>query len=191
MALATRIKVKRMLGVPSGITRYDETIDDLLTVSDQIVLDETGFSTLTVTQYSELLTVDYVGQNELALKYSPVVSVVALTIGDQLQVLNTDYSINEELGFIELKPLYANFPTGRGVVDITYNAGIDPVPSDLTYASNLIACSLFNQQSHVGFQSEKAGNYTYNLGKNTGSTIPQMANRILNKYRRLFARGMT
>ena len=191
MALATRINVKRMLGVPTGITRYDDTIDDLLLVADQIVLDELGFSQLSETYYSEKLTVDFIGQNEISVKRNPIISVVALTINDQVQVAETDFYINNELGFIELNPLYVDFPTGRAVVDITYSAGISPVPSDVTYASNLIVCSLFNQQSHVGFQSEKAGNYSYHLGKNTGSTIPAMANRILNKYRRVFARGLT
>ena len=87
-----------------------------------------------------------------------------------------------------------SFPTGRSKVKITYTAGygttIDDIPKDIQYAGHLICCSLFNQQSHLGFVSERAGSYSYSLGKGTGSTIPAMAERILSKYRRLFARGM-
>jgi len=85
--------------------------------------------------------------------------------------------------------MYSVIPSGRAVVEITYIAGFDTVPSDITYAANLIAVSLFNQQSHVGFVSEKTSGYSYNLGKADGSFIPAMARRILNKHRRLFARG--
>ena len=48
-----------------------------------------------------------------------------------------------------------------------------------------------NQQSHIGFKSEKAGDYTYSLDNGSGSSIPSLAMRILNKHRRLFARGAT
>ena len=40
-----------------------------------------------------------------------------------------------------------------------------------------------------GFQSEKTNGYSYNLGSAEGSFVPAMARRILNKHRRLFARG--
>lgn len=190
MAFSTRVNIKRMLGIPDAITKHDNTIDDLLSVVDQIIMDEIGLTVSSVTTYSEAITVDFIGQTEMALTYRPVSSVVALTIGGQLQVEDTDYYVNKELGYIAMNPLYNDIPTGRNVAEITYEAGFSSVPADLNYAANLIACSLFNQQSHVGFQSERAGNYAYNLGDNRGSYIPAMAARILGKHRRVFARGV-
>ena len=42
MALASRDKIRKMLKIAAGVTYYDATIDDLLLVADQIVLDEIG-----------------------------------------------------------------------------------------------------------------------------------------------------
>ena len=91
---------------------------------------------------------------------------------------------------IKLVPLWTAFPSGRGIVEITYNAGYSSVPSDLVYAGCMIGVSLFNKQSHVGLKSEKAGGYSYSTDSSMGATIPRIAQRILSKHRRLFAQGM-
>jgi len=185
--------VKTMLGIPAGITRYDDAITITLTVSEQILVDEIGLDDFVSTVYSEKIDISQNGLNEVALSYIPVISVVGLTIKNELQTPVTDYEINDELGMIKLVPLSSFFPTGRASVVITYNAGyssVGTIPKDLVYAGHLICCSMFNQQSHVGFVNEKAGNYSYSMGKGVGSTIPQLAQRILSKHRRLFARGM-
>ena len=187
MAQATRDKIKRMLGIQSVVTTYDETIDDLLEVADQIVLDDLGVSSFGVTTYSEIYSFDY-DVSVLGLSKTPLVSVVALTMSENLLVLDTDYYIDTETGYIELKD--KTFDVGDKTTEITYTAGFEPVPSDITYACNLVACSLFNQQSHVGFKQEKAGDYSYSMDSGSGSYIPSMASRILNKYRRLYAKGM-
>ncbi len=192
-------KIKRMLGISNGLctgtTQYDDVIEDLRLAVDQIVLDELNLTTAAVTTYSERIDINFVGQNEIALNHRPVGSIVALTIGGQLQTLSTTvddggtYVLNSDLGVVKLTPLYVSFPTGRSVINVTYTAGFSSVPADLLYAGNLIAVSLFNQQSHVGFRSEKVGSYSYQMDSGIGSTIPQIAQRILNKHRRLFARG--
>ena len=99
------------------------------------------------------------------------------------------YTLIKELGVIKLNPLYMSFPSGRGVIQVTYTAGMTTMPEDLKYASNMIAVSMFNQQGHVGFRSESAGGYRYSMDGGEGSTIPKIAQRIINKHRRLFARG--
>ena len=53
MPQATRVKIKRMLGISSSVTTYDDAIDDLLTVADQIVLDDLGLKSFGVTTYNE------------------------------------------------------------------------------------------------------------------------------------------
>tara|TARA_Y100000593_G_scaffold50309_1_gene94799 strand:+ start:556 stop:1152 length:597 start_codon:yes stop_codon:yes gene_type:complete len=187
------LTVKKMLGIPAGITRYDDAISETLDATEQILLDELNLTDFVTATYSEKIDVISNGLNEVALSHRPIISVAGLTINNQAQTITKNYEINKELGVIKLVPLSASFPTGRSAVDITYTAGwtaIGNIPKDIIYAGHLISCSLFNQQSHVGFVSERAGNYTYNMGKATGSTIPEMASRILNKYRRLFARGL-
>ena len=187
MPQATRDKIKRMLGINSSVTTYDDTIDDLLDVADQIVLDDLGLLTFGITTYNENYSFDY-DVSELGLTYAPVASVVALTMSQNILVQNTEYFVNKELGYIELKD--KTFDLGINVVSIEYTAGFDPLPSDVVYATNLIAVSLFNQQSHAGFKKEKAGDYSYEMETGSGSYIPAMASRILNKYRRLYARGL-
>jgi hypothetical protein len=186
--------VKKMLGIPSSITRYDDAITETLGVTQQILLDELNLTNFISTSYSESYDIDVFGTNEVALDHRPIVSVAAMTIGGKTSTENTDYILNKPLGIVKLDHLAESFPVGRSQVQVTYTAGygstIDDIPKDIQYAGHLICCSLFNQQSHLGFVSERAGSYSYSLGKGTGSTIPAMAERILNKYRRLFARGM-
>ena len=197
---ATLNNVKAMLGVScTGTTRYDDAINLILGAVDEIILDELGLTTAGLTLYHDYIDVNYVGQTEIALQHRPVSSVVGLTIGGESLQASTPSSSSEgstgsyvlvkDLGVIKLDPLYYALPSGRAIVECSYYAGFDSVPNELTYAGNLIAVSLFNQQSHVGFVSERTSGYSYNLGNAQGSYIPAMAMRILNKHRRLFARG--
>ena len=185
--------IKAMLGIPTSVTRYDSAITETIAATEQIITDELNLDSIYSTSYTDKIDVTTIGLNEVSLSYTPIISVAGVTIKKETQVENTDYVINKRLGVIKLLPLSSYFPTGREVVVVSYTAGFADsasIPKDLTYAGHLICCSLFNQQSHVGFKSERAGNYSYNLGNATGSTIPAMAQRILGKYYRVFARGM-
>lgn len=186
---ANRARIKSMLGIPAGITTHDENIDYLLDPVDQIVLDEIGLTSSTVTTYSQKIDIDDNGENSIMLQYTPIASVTALTIDGSVQTEGTDFKVNKTTGQLMLIPLYGQFPTGRNIVDITYTAGYSSVPTDLVYAGNLIAVSMFNQQAHVGYKSEKAGNYQYTMGSGSGSGIPDLAKRILNKHHRVFVIG--
>lgn len=194
--------VKAMLGISgggcTGTTRYDDAINIILPAVDDIILDELGLTTASLTLYHDYIDIDFVGQTEVALQHRPVSSVVGLTIAGELMVASTPtssagnsgtYVILKDLGVIKLDPLYSVIPSGRAIVECSYYAGFETVPSELVYAGNLIAVSLFNQQSHLGFVSERTSGYSYNLGNAQGSHIPKMAERILNKHRRVFARG--
>ena len=188
---ASSVAIKRMLGIPSTVTTHDDAISDLLDAVDQIVLDELNLDAAASTTYTDKLDVSDSGQTMINTTKRPVLSVTALTVGGTAYTEGTNYKIDKSLGMVTLMPMGNFLPVGRESVEITYTAGFSSVPADLIYAGNLIACSMFNQLSHVGFASEKAGDYTYSLGKGAGSTIPALANRILNKHRRIFARGAT
>ncbi len=182
-------RLKRMLGVPAGVTRFDDTLTDLQGAVDQIMLDEIGLSATVGTTYTDKIDVTF-GVSEVALEYRPVLSIVALTIAGQLQTENVDYEVISDIGMIKLIPLSNVLPTGRNIVEVTYISGFTTVPADLLYAGNLIAVSMFNQQAHLGYKMERSGDYQYQLDNGAGSTIPALAKRILGKHRRLFARGM-
>jgi len=191
--------VKAMLGISGGAcggtTRYDDAINVILPAVDDIILEDLGLTSSAETVYTDYIDVDFVGQTEIGLQHRPVISVVGLTIAGELiqpstpTTNNGTYVIDKDIGIIKLDPLYYPLPSGRAIVQCTYKAGFSSVPNDLIYAGNLIAVSLFNQQSHVGFKSEKTSGYSYDLGSSEGSYLPKMAKRILNKHRRLFARG--
>ena len=192
-------RIKRMLGLTTGLcagqTLYDDAIADIQIAVEAMMWDELVAGTTLQTTYSERHDINFVGQGEIALRYRPVAEIVALTIGGQLQTENSgndssgNFILVKDLGVIKLNPQYISFPVGRAVASVTYKAGYTTVPEDLKYASNLIAVSMFNQQGHVGFRSERAGSYSYSMDSGLGSTIPKMAQRIIHKHRRLFARG--
>ena len=189
MALANKDRIKRMLVMPAGVTYLDTAIDDLLTVADQMVLDELGLTETAVTSYSEKIDITSSGLNECALSYRPIVAMTALTVNGSALVEDTDFIVDYSLGIVKLLPVYAGFQVGREMVDATYTAGFSSVPPDITYAANLIAVMLINQQSHMGMKSEKTSSYQYQMGDASGSRIPNVAQRILSKHRRLFTRG--
>lgn len=193
MHLTDTADIKLILGIPTAVTTYDAAIEALVEVAEQMVLDEIRLTSPTSTSYTEKIDIDFAGQNEVMLSRSPVISIVGLTISGQAQTLDSDYYLVKSIGAIKLDPLSASFPTGRNVIEVTYNAGYEDnssIPKDLKHATGLIAASIFNQQSHFGLKSERAGGYSYQMDSGTGSTIPKIAQRILNKHRRLFARGM-
>ena len=184
MALTSRAAVKSVLGIPTGVTRSDALIDTLVSVADSLVLEEIDLPTEAVSTYSEILDVEFQGQREVSLRHCPVVSVVALTIGASIPT-DTEY-VATSSGSIRLTADGAYFPIGRQQVEVTYTAGFASTPADLSHAATLIAVQAFNQGGHSGFESERVATYSYKVD---GSMVPPLAQRILNRYRRAFARA--
>ena len=117
--------VKAMLGISgggcAGTTRYDDAINIILPAVDDIILDELGLTTASLTLYHDYIDVDFVGQTEIALQYRPVSSVVGLTISGEFYEKSTptsagnsgQYVLLNDLGVIKLDPLYSVLPSGR------------------------------------------------------------------------------
>lgn len=187
------LRVRNLLGLASGVTVYDELLETLVDVADSIIFDEINLPSSNggrVSTYSESFDIHISGQKDLAVNYVPLVSVVAMTFGGSNGSLvgPADYYITD-YGQVRLIPSGAYYPSGRQVVDITYTAGFSPIPNDLRHAATLIAVHHFNEGPHLGFQTEKLGTYNYklaNLGQGIG--MPSIINRILAKYKRIFAR---
>jgi len=184
MSLTSRAAVKSVLGIPTGVTRSDALIDTLVAVADSLILEEIDLPSESVATYSEAIDVEFAGQREIGLRYRPVVSVVALTIGASIPTA-TEYAVASS-GSLRLTADGAYFPIGREQVEITYTAGFASVPADLSHAATLVAVQAFNHGGHSGFESERVSTYSYKLD---GSMVPPLAQRILNRYRRAFARS--
>lgn len=185
-------RVKRMLGIPgvagAGVTTHDLLISTLVTVVDQMVLDELDLTSADVTTYSEKFDINRTAQAEIAVRRCPLVSVVALT-NDGSLVSSSDY-YTTEYGQVRLINNGDYFDTGRQTVEITYTAGFSTIPEDLKHAATLIVCAQYNQSSHLGYNRESIGAYSYAIGNDgAGIMFPNMAQRILNNYRRIFVRS--
>ena len=189
MSFADSTKIKRMLGIPSTVTYQDDAISDAVTVADAIVLDEIGLDAVSSTSYTEKIDVTIAGLSEFSVTYRPILSVTSLKISGETRTENTDFKVEKTIGFIKLIPLSSVLPTGRNIIEITYTAGYSSTPADLQYAANLIACSMLNTQAHAGISREKTSTYAVTLDTDVGATIPNLARRILAKYRKVFARG--
>ena len=187
------LRVRNLLGLASGVTVYDELLETLVDVADAVIFDEINLplsNGARVATYSESFDINISGQKDLAVNYTPLVSIVAMTFGGSNGSLvgPADYYITD-YGQVRLIPDGAYYPSGRQVVNITYTAGYARIPNDLRHAATLIAIHHFNEGPHIGFQTEKLGTYNYklaNLGQGIG--MPSIVNRILAKYKRVFAR---
>lgn len=184
MALTSRSAVKSVLGIPAGVTRNDALIDILVDAADSLVREEIDLPAEAVSTYSEVLDVEFAGQRDVPLRYRPVVGVVALTIGATLPT--SDQFTVIASGSLRLSAEGAFFPVGRQIVEVTYTAGFAATPADLSHAATLIAVQGFNQGGHSGFETERVSTYSYKLDD---SAVPPLAQRILNRYRRAFARS--
>ena len=187
------LRVRSLLGLASGVTVYDALLETLVDVADTIIFDEiqlpqSGGAALNT--YSEFLDVGVVGQRDLAVNYTPLVSVVAMTFGGTSgSLIAADEYYVTEWGQVRLIPDGASYPAGRQTVNITYTAGFSRIPDDLRHAATLIAVHHFNEGPHIGFQTEKLGTYNYKLANlGLGMGMPSIVNRILAKYKRVFAR---
>lgn len=185
---ASTATMKLLLNIPSVLTDYDAVLDIVADAVDDIILGELGLSVGTTQTYYEKIDIENATQNEFSVTYRPLVSVTALTISSTLQAESVDYYF-KDYGVVRMVPNWYMLPTGREVIEIEYVAGFETIPNDLKYAANLIGVQLFNQQSHIGMDSEKLGGYSYKLASSSGgSAFPNTARMILAKHRRLFAR---
>jgi hypothetical protein len=181
-----------LLGIPgaaaTGITTHDLLISTLITVVEAIMLEELDLTASSVTSYDEKFDIGRAGQREIAVRRCPLVSVTALTDDGGL-VSSSDY-YTTEYGQVRLIGGSDFFTTGRQTVEITYTAGFSTVPEDLKHAATLIVAAQYNQSSHLGYNRESIGAYSYAIGNDgAGIYLPNMAQRILNNYRRIFVRS--
>ena len=112
------------------------------------------------------------GEFELYLKNVPINSVSAIHNWDTYNntsvyeyTEHTEYMIYKVEGFIYLR---GGWTRGRRNFQITYNDGYETIPYDLRKACADLCSLMKNLGDRAGMVSEKMGNYSYQLGSQSG-----------------------
>ncbi len=180
--LTTRVKVKRVLGIPSAVTMHDTYIDDLLEVADEQIIAYTGMAAITQTTVTEKYNITSTAETEFTLRNFPVISVASVKSSGSTLSTETWY-FEARSGLLALKDASKFFAEGRQTVEVTYTHGYASVPADLSHAASLICAQHFNAARHAGMRSESGGGYSYRVSEDY---IPPAARGILAKYQRIF-----
>ncbi len=116
--IVTLSEMRSFLNIPTAQTGKDSLLIDLLDSYNTEMELYLGVTMINST-YTE--TYDGNDKDSLFLKHYPIISVTTLTIDDVAQVLNTDYYIHGEEGYIKLED--DTFGDELSSVDIVYVAG--------------------------------------------------------------------
>ena len=183
----SKVKVKRFLGIPSGVTMHDDLIEsELIPLVEMEINSYCGSASLTVNTYNEKYDIsgDYI--NTVMLREFPVSSVAAVTNNGAL-VAADQYYVDGEVGAIRLTTSGSFFNNGRQKVEVTYTAGVNPeIQTDLKNAAVVLCAFHFNATRNVGLTFEKSGRYQY---KRSTTGMPDAVATILARYVRAFARS--
>ena len=181
-SFSTQARVKRALGIPSGVTTHDTYIDELLTVADAEIIAFCGMAGLTETAVVEKYDIPDTYCNQFTLRNFPVSTVTYVT-SSSVTLSTSTYYVEPRSGTLRLTNASRFFPEGRQKVEVSYTYGYDSAPSDLAHAATIITAGHFNRTRHSGMQSEGVGGYRYRV---SNEAIPIAAQSLLAKYKRLF-----
>jgi hypothetical protein len=190
----TLTAIKAVLGIPATDTTRDTLLQLLAQAANKSILDVFGLTSSEITSYTDYVEVDDDTTPVLFTRRWPVVSVTSITEAGAV-LAASEYRVRDD-GEIKLRGSGRFWACGRDSVQIVYTAGWSIVPDDLVWAATLIAVHAFNTAPKAGLQSERIGQYAYELGGASvaggeggggGFGIPPEAERILANYRRVFA----
>lgn len=198
MALITLSEYKTYKGI-SGSSE-DTVLASIVAAVNAAVENYVGRILEATTYTAE--TYDGPGGNALRLNNYPIISVTTVTCEDEtLTALDLDDRLDGDKGYW-IKDnasgiLWNNnvWPRGRGIIEITYEAGYETIPDDLKHACYLIADYYRNINGKSGIISESLGAYGYSLDNridpfNQMWSIPNFALVILNKYKEPYTSGV-
>lgn len=185
-ALTSLAFAKTYLKIPALETSQDSMVEFWINVSSEKLETFTGRKLKKVTGL-----IDYAhgaGSNTILLKEFPVIAISELKIDsgslftDPSTVIPVaDYTISDD----SLSVLYLNglFPRGYRNVKITYNAGYDPIPSDIENA-----CLWLVFWYHKAREGAEIGRNSKSKGDESMSFLQDMPKDIkdtIDKYRRM------
>ena len=177
-ALCTLAEVKEYLGIPTATTTWDDLLSRLINSASSFIEKETD-RRLVATDYDKDVTadrentwIDGLGSKILHLRQYPINSVSQCQVsGSTLSAAgltdyygSTGYVIRKRRGAL----YYANgFDVGIQNCRVSYNAGYAAGTPEREELREL-CCSLvgwvYNNRKHLGFKSERIGNYAYSRG---------------------------
>lgn len=174
-------RLKALLGIPAAVTQHDTKLTNIAAAVDQQLLDLMGMAGFTSQSRTETVDIDGFNVDMIALKYSPVTAVAAVTDNGQA-IAATAYYANSA-GFL-IRTDGGFFTPGRQKVSLTYTAG-QAIPGSLLLAGDELGAAMFNAAPHAGFDSERLGDYNYRL---PDAAVPAGVLRALAGYRRVHGR---
>ena len=181
MSLVTLAELKEYAGISSSDS------DDLLTK----LIDQVGnFVTLYTGQLFEPETkndklLSYSGNGVIPLRFMPVSSITAVTIGVSAQGLS-DIDVEESTGMLHIGLRGAAMTTRieNDDVYITYVAGYSSVPDAIRLVVNEMVTSIFNNIGEIGAKSSKMGDYSFSRFANfSESGIDPSLKAILDQFK--------
>ena len=182
MAYTTVANVKAILNIPATVSQWDTLLTTIVAMVDSEIEGLIGHK-VDATDYVEFYDVDSETQNEVVLNQFPVISVTYLKDAGGT-VSTDDYYTDLEAGVIRLDDFSSFFTAGRQQVEVSYRAGYEAVPADLSYAASILCVQHFNISRHAGISKGVIGNYQFQLK----GDLPPEVSRILARYRRVFGR---
>lgn len=186
--LTNTARVKRVLGIPAGMTLHDEYIGELADVVDQLVLDYCGQPTLTWGSYTDKFDIELQGQNEVMLPRFPVYEVTSVADAEET-LATTAWYLDQRTGAVRLTQAGASFTAGKQKVVVEYTAGhtaSSPGLNTLAHAASVWCSAMFNAGRHAGMSNEWMGSqYRYTLD---AAGVPAPIRSMLAGYIRIIPR---
>jgi len=177
-ALCTLIEAKDFLGIPNSTVTWDDLLSRLINSASSFIMKETD-RMLVATDYDkdvagdrENTWIDGLGNKSLHLRQYPINSVTQCqasgtdidAAGTTDYYASTGYVIRKRRGTL----YYANgFDVGIQNCRVSYNAGYaagTPEREELRDLTCSLVAWVFNNRKHLGFKSERIGNYAYSRG---------------------------
>lgn len=177
-ALCTLDEIKEYLGIPLATTTWDDLLSRLINSASSFIEKETD-RRLVATDYDkdvagdrENTWFDGDGTKNMHLRQYPINSVTQAQVsGDDLSAAgstdyygSTGYVIRKRRGSL----YYANgWDVGIENCRFSYNAGYaagTPEREELRELCCSLVAWVYNNRKHLGFKSERIGNYAYSRG---------------------------
>lgn len=138
MALTIAAKVTSLLRWGTAeTTKFSTQLDDFINAATEIVEAEAGpFEPVTLTYTAD-------GGDSVALP-KRVLSVTSVTVGGTA-VAAANYTVDVNAGIV-----YGPFASGRQNVVVTYEAGMDPVPASVEFATRSLVAHMWSVASQRG-----------------------------------------
>ena len=176
MSFTDSATLKTLLGIPAADTSQDARLTLLADAVDAELLGVFNLTSCDPTAYTLKYDFDMGGTRDVWLRAYPVISVDEVKFDGTVQTDDTYYLSNpKRFGLLSLTDAsnitdpfirLARFPFGRQLLEVTHTAGWagGVPPADLRAAAALMAIARYNMDRKTGFQGEKIGQYSYQMG---------------------------